>query len=404
MKSSRRTAIPAATKEGLYRELDGLCMICGGYRTHRHHITPVAALGGHHPLGELTTVTPDCHDILTYCEPLIPQIAQKSIRRAASEVVADMRTVRQLLYQCQPEQAVMLYVRRLHGRLVTFSWYQKARGYLDQLDRLALPANVRSLLLLAQADFRQWIGEHLFAARITARLLRGPHALGPSGLSWLHEIHGRALSYLANGPNIAPRKARSRLHKAINSYHQSLECASDRLGAIRSFEASALMRLGRFEDAVDVCRRAILFHRSVGDIRGEEDNLDRLGSLYLQAGNPDGALRLLLPALGLAMQQNHNRGVAYRLRHIGMAFSGRREDDLALSALSLARSFAERFGDPNIVWIADAEDELRRRLGPRRFDRLHRSVTVGWPRACRRLAETVGPLVFPLQDAEVQGQ
>jgi tetratricopeptide (TPR) repeat protein len=86
---------------------------------------------------------------------------------------------------------------------------------------------------------------------------------------------------------------------------------------MRNGLGGALRELGRFEEAVDSCRRARAVSSEIGDRRGESANLHNLGQALYRAGRLDEALDCFQQALAIRREVGDRWGEAADLTLLG---------------------------------------------------------------------------------------
>lgn len=368
----------------------GHCFICGQFFTQDHHLIPYSLSQNHDPQ-DMAPICGTCHDLLTNWPQLFTIPLQCEIRRNAISRIKSVCEVESLLSRNLKTEACSYFLESdLFEHLITVGWYKKAENLVRRLlqdQSLDLLRKERLILLFADVNF--WQGRHGDAKLILDKVETSLSGDIRNKALFL-EIKGKVTNYIADDPQLKHYLGEEITQEdSIDFYNASLELdrESPRKSRILSSRASSQKSLENLDEAAEDCFTGIRESDETGDPRGKESNLDRLASIYIDEGEPEKALPLLMESMSLSVKTNHRRGFAYRLRHISRTLLGLGDHKNSLLAARLAMSISNTISDPNSIWIDTAIGEIRRELGQKRFEGLDKEVMMEWRRNLSRFPE-----------------
>ncbi|MEZ5332376.1 MAG: CHAT domain-containing protein [Thermoanaerobaculia bacterium] len=140
-----------------------------------------------------------------------------------------------------------------------------------------------------------------------------------------------------------------RLEEALEAYRQVIgaDSSAEDVATAANNACVLLNGLGRYVEAVELCRRALALRRDLGDARRLGRTLNNLGLVLQQTGSTDEAEAAFEEALAINREGDDAEGQAANLTNLGMltVAHGRYEESLQLQAEALALA-DERPGEP----------------------------------------------------------
>ncbi|MET8159275.1 tetratricopeptide repeat protein [Sphaerisporangium sp. NPDC005289] len=135
----------------------------------------------------------------------------------------------------------------------------------------------------------------------------------------------------------------------------AVQCLGDRPGQAHTHRrlGRALAWLGRYDEAHDHLRQALVLFAELGDILGQADVYNRISAVFEQQGNPTDALTHAQRAVALARTTDSLRSLAQNLNNVGWYHALLGEPEPALSycrqALTLNRQVGDRRGEASAL-------------------------------------------------------
>ena len=124
------------------------------------------------------------------------------------------------------------------------------------------------------------------------------------------------------------------------------------------------------ERALEFYEQALVIHTEIGNRRNEGTWLGNLGSAYDALGQVERALEFYEQALVIAKEIGDRRGEGVWLNNLGVVFADMEKYDLALACYLVARTIRRDIKDPEIETTENNIDNLKTKLGKRKFQTL----------------------------------
>jgi tetratricopeptide (TPR) repeat protein len=176
------------------------------------------------------------------------------------------------------------------------------------------------------------------------------------------------------------------IHADLGNTQQALEALQQALAISREVgdhteEARTLNNIGKVyytlgntQQALEALQQALAILQERGDHVTGGVMLSNMGRVYADLGNTQQALEALQQALAISREVGDRRGEGGTLWTIGILALGQHHNDFALAAFLLARQCFEEISSP---WQNEVEswiDDLRRKIGKKRFAALQARV------------------------------
>lgn len=165
---------------------------------------------------------------------------------------------------------------------------------------------------------------------------------------------------------------RSHMHDWIDTARAGLAAASaddDRRGTAQGFAdlAAALRGAGRFDEAIDHFRRAMVAYRELGDADGRASAVTNLGDAYLQCGRLEKAAEYIRRGLAVERVIGSPWGVGICLSNLGDVYQRQGRFDEAIDCLEEALTVLRASVNPWVEGVTlDILGTVHRRL--QRYD------------------------------------
>lgn len=128
--------------------------------------------------------------------------------------------------------------------------------------------------------------------------------------------------------------------------------------------------LGKQQEALTYYQQALVIGREVGDRRGEGVMLNNLGLVYKALGKQQEALSYFEQALVIGREVGDRGGEGTALWNVGALYFDQGHYDVALASWLLARGIFEEIQSPNRDGVQSWIDDLRKKVGKKRFTTL----------------------------------
>lgn len=229
------------------------------------------------------------------------------------------------------------------------AYARQATRLLRPTDTRRVPADFRGAGLSTPAEAVAWAGDehpNLVAAAHLAGGLPNRSVVVDLVAALYWPLANRGLS----GDRIALCELASSVAHSLGDVAGEAQALED-LGTV-------LGQIGRFDESVAYNRQALALWRAVGDVLGEQGCLSGLGITYQQQGLFEEALHCLDEALAVNRRAGHRPGAASVLNYQGLVHQGLKEHDTAVDrhAASAAihhevgNTFGEAVALANLSW------------------------------------------------------